>query len=513
MSETYLSEKPAKAKTPVAPPLPRYLYRAEQVRELDKLFIEGHKTPGIVLMKRAGRAAFDLLEKLFPYGSITVLCGSGNNAGDGFVVAALAAQVKRDVQILTVSPPEQLTGDARRAFLYAKQEGVKILPYTTGVVRHLPDGCVIVDALVGTGLSGELRSNIQDVISEVNETGLPVLALDVPSGLCANTGRTLGEAIRAYATITFIGCKLGLLTGRAPAHTGNVYFDSLDAPRILYAAFAPAAYCVDYISLKRELPIKEADAHKGQSGHALVVGGSLGMGGAAILAAEAAAAAGSGMVSLATHKDHVSAALVRKPEIMTRGVDSGAQLAAILERPSVIAVGPGLGRNSWSEQLLQQVLKTDKPLVVDADALNLLAEQLNKYAGRGNWVLTPHPGEAARLLHTNVAVVQQNRFDAVKEIQKNYGGVVILKGAGTIICDGHSSVVAKVGNLGLATAGSGDVLTGIIASLIGQGLSLFSAAQLAVCVHGEAGDLAADEHGQFGLAAGELAPFIRRILN
>ncbi|HEY7773705.1 MAG TPA: NAD(P)H-hydrate dehydratase [Marinagarivorans sp.] len=497
---------------PAIPPLPRYLYRSEQVRELDKLLIEGHKTPGIVLMKRAGRATFELLSKLFPHGSITILCGSGNNAGDGYVVAALAAQVRRDVQILTVSPPEKLTGDARRAYLYAKQEGVKILPYSTGAARHLPDGCVIVDALVGTGLNGELRANIQDVISEVNETGLPVLAVDVPSGLCANTGRTLGEGIRAVATITFIGCKLGLLTGRAPALTGDVYFDDLGAPRLLYSAFTPAAWTVDYEMLKRQLPIKEADAHKAQSGHVLVVGGDVGMGGAAIMTAETSAYAGSGMVSLATQPAHVTAALVRKPEVMSTGVDAGSQLMPLLERPTVIAAGPGLGQSAWSEQLLQQVLKTDKPLVLDADALNLLADALHNYAGRGNWVLTPHPGEAARLLHTNTAVVQQNRFEAVSEIQKKYGGIVVLKGAGTLICDGQRTVVAKVGNPGLATAGSGDVLTGIIASLIGQGLNLFAAAQLGVCVHGEAGDLLAQEHGQFGLSASELAPHVRAIL-
>ena len=501
-------------KTPSkAPALPRYLYLAEQVRELDKLLIEEHKTPGIVLMKRAGRAAFALLESLFPYGSITVLCGAGNNAGDGYVVAALAAQKRRDVQVLYVSPVQQLTGDARKAYLYAKQEGVNILPYSTGAVRHLPDGCVIVDALVGIGLSGELRGNIQDVISEVNSTGLPVLAIDVPSGLCANTGRTLGETIRAYATITFIGCKAGLLTGRAPAFTGTVYFDDLKAPRILYSAFTPVAFTVDYDVLKRTLPTKEADAHKGQYGHVLVVGGDHGMGGAAIMAAEASAMAGAGTVSLATQAAHVTAALVRRPEVMTLAVDAAAQILPLLERPTVIAAGPGLGLTSWSEQLLQHVLQTDKPLVLDADALTLLSDVLHSYAGRGNWVLTPHPGEAARLLHTNVAVVQQNRFDAVAEIQKHYGGVVVLKGAGTLICDGKRTIVAKVGNPGLATAGSGDILTGVIAALIAQGLDLSSAAQLGVCAHGEAGDLLAQEHGQFGLSASDLSPLVRQILS
>lgn len=492
--------------------LPRYLYRAEQVKELDKLFIEEHKTPGIVLMKRAGRAAFKLLQKMHPHGSITVLCGAGNNAGDGYVVAALAAEARRDVQILTVSPPAKLTGDAKRAFEYAKQEGVNILPYGTGAARHLPDGCVIVDALVGTGLSGQLRANLQDVIREINETRLPVLAIDVPSGLCANTGRTLGETIRAQATITFIGCKTGLLTGRAPAFTGDVYFDDLGAPRILYSAFTPAAWNVDYSALKTCLPVKEADAHKGQSGRVLVVGGDYGMGGASIMSAESAMAAGTGIVSLATRTEHVVPALVRRPEVMAQGVASGQELSPMIEAADVMLAGPGIGQAPWAEGLMQQVLKSDKPLVIDADGLNLLAEKLSGFAKRGNWVLTPHPGEAARLLHTNTAVVQQNRFDAVAEIQKQYGGVVILKGAGTLICDGERIWVAKVGNPGLATAGSGDVLAGIVAALIAQGLRLCDAAALAVCVHGEAGDSLAKEQGQYSLAASDLIPWVRKIL-
>lgn len=493
--------------------IPRYLYSAEQVRELDRLFIEGLNTPGIVLMKRAGRATFTLLEDLFPHGSITVLCGSGNNAGDGYVIAALAAQARRDVQVLYVTPPEKLRGDARRAYQYACQENVNILPFNSGAAQHLPDGCVIVDAMVGTGLSGELQSNIQDVISEVNSTCLPVIAVDVPSGLCANTGRVLGNAIRAYVTITFIGFKQGLLTGRAPALTGDIYFDALGAPRQLYSAFKPSSWSLDHGALLYQLPHKEADSHKGLSGHVLVVGGDSGMGGAGLMAAEAACTTGAGIVSLATQPEHVTAALVRKPEVMAKGVDSPAMLEPLLERSNVVAVGPGLGQSAWSEQLLQQALKTDKNLVVDADALTLLASKFESYTSRGRWVLTPHPGEAARLLHTNTAVIQQNRFEAVAEIQKNYGGVVVLKGAGTLICNGEQTVVAKVGNPGLATAGSGDVLTGIIAALIAQGLDLMTAAQLGVSVHGQAGDLLADEQGQRGLSVSELAPFIRELLN
>lgn len=246
--------------------LPRYLYTAEQVRKLDQLLIEVHNVPGIVLMKRAGRAAFEKLNALFPHGSITVLCGSGNNAGDGFVVAALAHMARRDVQVLTACPPQQLRGDARRAYLYAKQDGVNILPYEPGAASHLPDGCVIVDALVGTGLSGQLRADMQQIIHEVNLTRLPVIALDIPSGLCANTGRTLGEAIKAYATITFIGFKAGLLTAKAPALTGQLFFDRLGAPSKVYRALSRRLGMLITHHLKGIYPPKKPMPIKGKVG-------------------------------------------------------------------------------------------------------------------------------------------------------------------------------------------------------------------------------------------------------
>ncbi len=482
------------------------------MRELDALLIEGQKTPGIVLMKRAARAVFAVLQARFAHGSVTVLCGAGNNAGDGYAVAALAAQAQRDVQVLYVTPPDQLQGDARRAYEYACQENVKMLPYNTGAARHLPDGCAIVDALVGTGLNGELRANLQDVIREINATTLPIIAIDVPSGLCANTGRTLGETIRAQATVTFIGCKAGLLTGRAPAFTGDIYFDALGAPRHLYSAFPPVAIRVDGDALKRFLPRKAADAHKGDAGHVLVVGGDLGMGGAAILCAEAAHASGAGLVTLATRAEHVMPALVRRPEVMALAVMRGQEVSACLERATVVALGPGLGQKAWGQALMQSVLASSLPLVIDADGLNLLADQFQVLPARGNWVLTPHPGEAARLLHTNTAVIQQNRYEAAQEIQRQYGGVVVLKGAGTVICDGDTTWVAKVGNPGLATAGSGDVLTGLLAAFIAQGLPLAIAANLAVVMHGEAGDELAKTYGHHGLAAADLPSCLRLLL-
>jgi hydroxyethylthiazole kinase-like uncharacterized protein yjeF len=274
----------------------------------------------------------------------------------------------------------------------------------------------------------------------------------------------------------------------------------------------PAARRVHLTQLLDLIPEREQDAHKGHFGHVMVIGGELGYGGAAILAAEAAAMSGAGLVSLASRAEHVLPALVRRPELMAVGVASGQELERYLARPTHLVVGPGLGRTPWSEQMLQQAIKSDLPLVLDADALNILAEGRLTLPEHGRWVLTPHPGEAARLLGISTAEVQQNRMQAVMRLQQTYGGVVLLKGAGTLIHDGHETWLAKVGNPGLATAGSGDVLSGLIGSLMAQGLPPAEAAQLGVCLHGDAADLAVEETGMAGLQAGELLPYIRELL-
>jgi len=487
------------------------LYSGDQIRELDRRAIVDAGITGALLMKRAGRAAFEHACRTWPENrSWILLCGSGNNAGDGYVFAALAAQKQHEVTLYYLSEPNLLKGEAKAAADYARQEGVPMHPFQPSL--PLPDGAVLVDALLGIGLKGPVRPDYALAIDWINRACAPVLALDLPSGLCANTGAEQGSAVEAQHTVTFIGTKLGLLTGRGPALTGHITLADLQLPRHVYQDLQPVARRIHLAQLLDFLPEREVDAHKGHFGHVMVVGGELGYGGAAILAAEAAALSGAGLVSLATRPEHATAALVRRPELMTLGVTSGQELEPHLARPSHLVVGPGLGRTPWSEQMLQQALKSDLPMVLDADALNILAEGRLTLPTHKQWVLTPHPGEAARLLGVSIQEVQQNRLSAVLQLQQKFNGVVLLKGAGTLISNGSETVLAKVGNPGLATGGSGDVLSGVIGSLMAQGLTPFEAAQLGVCLHGDAADLAVEETGIGGLQAAELLPYIRELL-
>lgn len=509
---TFASEPESETGTFQAMALPGDLYRAEQVRELDRCAIEDHAIPGIQLMKRAGRAAFQTLLQYWPeVEHITVLCGAGNNAGDGYIIAALAAQKRIPVDVFFVAEPDSLQGDARKAYEFACREGVIIQPYAKG--QRL-DG-VLVDALLGTGLSGEVRGDYVSAIDSINRSQLPVIAVDIPSGLCADTGAVLGTAVKADITVSFIGLKQGLLTGSGQHCAGQIIFDDLEVPAEVYARQQPAAQRLKVSELLEVLPERNEDAHKGSFGHVMVIGGELGYAGAAAMAGEAAARMGAGLISVATRPEHVAPIVARRPELMVMGVTSGQSLEPLLERPSVLVLGPGLGQTPWSEQMLQQGAKTGLPMVLDADALNLLAQgRLLSGEVRDNWILTPHPGEAARLLGISTAEVQRDRFAAAAAVQQKFGGTVVLKGSGTIIAAADGSVsLTTDGNPGMASGGMGDVLSGIIGGLLAQGVAPAQAAQLGVCLHGAAADMAVAEEGMHGLLAADLLPYVRVLLN
>ncbi|GMU47389.1 MAG: bifunctional NAD(P)H-hydrate repair enzyme Nnr [Porticoccaceae bacterium] len=489
------------------------LYTAAQTRALDRCAIERHGIPGIVLMKRAGTAAYAELRRRWPAArAITVLCGSGNNGGDGYIVAALARQQGLDSRVLYLAEPATLTGDAARAWQFARDAAVPMAPWST---REELAGEVLVDALLGTGLTRPVAGDHAAAIAALNAAAAPVLAIDIPSGLDADTGAVLGIAVRAAATVTFIGRKLGLYTGRGPACTGAVAFASLEVPDDIYRTVLPAAECLALGKLRSTLPPRERDAHKGRFGHVLVIGGDRGFGGAALMAAEAAARSGAGLVSVATHPTHAAAFLTRRPELMVKAVPSGQELEPLLAVPSVLVVGPGLGRSPWSEQMLQQAFGTALPMVLDADALNLLASgRFGTEFSERRWVLTPHPGEAARLLGLDNAQVQADRPEACRRLQQRFGGAVLLKGAGTLIAGPDGPLgVCPYGNPGMASGGMGDVLAGIIGALLAQGLEPAAAARLGACLHGRAADLAAAARGEVGLLASDLPDLVRELLN
>ena len=489
------------------PRLPSSLYRAEQVRAMDRFAIDTLGIAGSELMNRAGQAAFQALREYWPSArTVSVLCGAGNNGGDGYVLARLAAQAGMDVRVYPVAPVNGLRGDAASAFEAYKLAGGEVLNF---IPAEFEGAEVLVDGLLGTGLDREVAGLYLDVIRATRRFRGGMLALDIPSGLHADTGAVLGEAVRADVTVSFIGLKQGLFTGEGPDHCGLVMFDDLSTPPTVQQSQSPSARL-----LPPGVPVLRArsrGAHKGHFGHVLVIGGEQGYSGAVRLAAEAAARVGAGLVSVATHPAHAPLLNLTRPELMCRGVAGAEDVSDLLAKAKVIAIGPGLGQTPWSRQLFDTALASGLPLVLDADALNLLARNPLQ---REDWVLTPHPGEAGRLLQIDNRQVQADRFTAVHDLRRRYGGTVVLKGAGSLVL-GESGLpaVCTLGNPGMASGGMGDVLTGVIAGFVGQGWPCEQAAEMGVLFHAAAADRAADEAGERGLLAGDLMPHLRALVN
>jgi len=491
--------------------LPEYLYRAATVREFDRLASEQYGVPSATLMQRAGEATFRLLCLRWPRArAIAIVCGPGNNGGDGYVLARLACDAGLFPWVLTLGEPDAVKGDAALMRDAARASGVMDEPF---VADMLADSDVIVDALLGTGLERPVTGVWREAIEAINGSGRPVLAIDIPSGLSADTGAVLGAAVRADTTLTFVALKAGLFTARGREHAGEIYFDDLSVPAEVHAEVAPAAQRITRTSLRDLLRRRARDAHKGSFGRVLAIGGAPGMPGAVRLCGEAAYRCGAGMVTLATHPGHAAVVNAARPELMAYPVASVAALKPLLARATVVALGPGLGRGAWGKRLFSAALAAKRPLVIDADGLFFFLAPSRRH--RSDWVLTPHAGEAARLLGCSVEEIERDRFAAVRAISDKYGGVCVLKGAGTLVaahgdprvylCDG--------GNPGMASGGMGDVLTGVIAALRAQGLSPVDAARLGVWVHASAGDLAATSGGEIGVLASDLLVRLREVLN
>ena len=494
------------------------IYLAQQVRELDRITIEEKGIPGIKLMRSAAQACVDVLLGQAPSpGKVSVLCGSGNNAGDGFIIAGLLANRGIEVTVGLVGKVPSGETDAGKAYGYCCEAGVEILT----AELSLQNSAFVVDALLGTGLIGPVRPEYQQVISAVNLHDCTVLAVDLPSGLCADTGNILGACIKADMTVTFIGRKLGLLTNDGPEVVGELNFADLSVPGSVFDAIEPSVRMLSYEDQIRKLPVRNRNAHKMNHGHVLVVGGDQGMAGAVAMAAEAAMYSGAGLVSVATHPTSVNSLVARRPEVMTKSVTTPDELKALINRATVIVVGPGLGNESlgndglggdsaWGSELFDIVLESELPMIIDADGLNRLSRLPQQSTRRDNWILTPHPGEARNLLGKNVQV---NRLASVKQLQEKYGGVCLLKGAGTLIASRHDVWLCPYGNPGMSVAGMGDVLSGIIGGLVAQGLDMHDAACLGVIVHSLAADNITARQGERGLLATQLLPEIRKLLN
>lgn len=495
--------------------LPEELYSSRDVRAIDRYAIDVLGIPGIELMNRAGKAALSGIRECWPEArTLSVIAGSGNNGGDGYVLARLALAEGLDVRVYPVSSPDKLKNEALTAFQEYKAAGGALLDF---IPEDFEAAEILADGLLGTGIDRPVTGVYAEVIRAINRyserriTGRTrhVFALDIPSGLHADHGTALPDAVRADLTLTFVGLKKGMFTGEGLNYCGDILFSDLAIPIPARQQVQATARLLPFGPVP--LPARLRSAHKGQFGHVLIVGGDLGFGGAARMAGEAAARIGAGLISIATHPRHAELLTLNRPEIMCHGVTGRDQLNVLLQRAGVVALGPGLGLSDWAKELMETVLESNVPLVVDADALNLLAMSPKN---RDNWILTPHPGEAGRLLGSNSRDIQSDRYGAITELQNLYGGVIVLKGSGTLIKDLGSIIsVCMGGNPGMASGGMGDVLTGVIAGLVAQGLSLSEAAERGVMLHAGAGDAAAAECGERGLLATDLLPYLRQLNN
>src|SRR5580658_9393838 len=500
---------------------PSLLYSAAQVRALDAHAI-ATGTPGYTLMKRAGEAALRVLRSRWPTAMrILIAAGSGNNGGDGYVLARFAQAAGLSATVLALTPADRLQGDARNAHDDFKASGGQVQSFASDSLARAD---VIIDALLGTGLGSAVRAPFIDAIQAINASGRPVFALDLPSGLNADSGAAMGVAVRADCTISFVALKTGLFLGEGPDLAGRLLFDDLEVSPPDEPRFRAVLERMSEADIAAALPSRQRAANKGDFGRVLIVGGGAGMPGAVRLAGEACLRVGAGLVTVATARENLPAIAAGRPELILHPVNGADDLQQPLEAADVVAIGPGLTRTAWARALLDRVLASGKPLVIDADALNLLAERWLA-APRGS-VLTPHPGEAARLLRTNAGAVQADRVSALRQLcDRHPGAIVVLKGAGTLVgvldasenaeegtASDPISGLCERGNPAMATAGMGDVLTGAIAGILGQCHDPWLAARAGVMAHALAGDDIARDR-QRGVLALELAEAINRFVN
>ncbi|MBE9560853.1 MAG: NAD(P)H-hydrate dehydratase [Proteobacteria bacterium] len=472
--------------------LPDNLYSVDSVVRLEQVAINQFGIPAYELMKRAGEAVFQVLKTNYPQQKkVLVLCGAGNNAGDGYVVARLAKQAGFDVSVISLIDPAALKNEA----LLAYHDWQSIAENTAANKSLIDETDIIIDALLGTGLTREVSAEWSDWITAVNRSARPVIAIDVPSGLIADTGVIAGNAIQADQTVCFIGLKQGMFTAQAKDVCGEIVFDDLALPDEVYSLVGADARLVKSIDYSI-LPKRKPSSNKGNFGHVLIVGGNTGMPGAVILAAKAALRTGAGLVTILTVASNLEAISSAVPEAMVKSCDENSIIeiltASFIKNVTHVAIGMGLGQDGWSLALLRFCAQLNKPILIDADALNLIARQ--DITIKSCLVVTPHPGEAARLLSDEIALssteIQKDRFAAAKRLYDLFRDsetcVVILKGSGTIVFDGHTVKICSLGNAAMAAPGMGDVLSGIVIALMAQGINISAAAELAVCLHASA---------------------------
>lgn len=509
------------------PSLAYKLVAAEQVKLHEGQAASASGASLFDLMTRAGQAAFRWLQQRYPEArKVAVLAGWGNNAGDAYIVAALAKKAGMQVKVCCADLDHTLPADATVAKENWLSLGGECVNWQLANLNQVD---LIIDGLLGTGLQGDVRPPLQDLIAWVNRSGLPVLSLDLPSGMDADTGRPLPIAIQAHSTVTFVAIKPGLVTGQGKGLCGELVYADLDIASDFFKRAKVIAQLMSWPYLS-PLTKRQQHANKGNFGRLLCIGGNRGMPGAIRLCAEAALRSGVGLVKVLCHADSQLAVGAGRPELMPSADCSIAGVRQALEWSTCVVLGPGLGQDAWAQSLVTQVLEfcqqQARPLVLDADALNLIAmhkHQFSRFSVK-NAIMTPHPGEASRLLGCQIAQIEQDRLSACQSLANEFGVIALLKGAGTIICRPQVSaltddygqsqaVICADGNPGMATAGMGDVLSGVIAAMLAQGFNSAQAAIHGVCLHALAGDKVASQYGQRGMLASDLYPKLRELIN
>ncbi len=493
---------------------------AEQMRGFDRRASEEFGVPSIVLMENAGRSVFETVREnlgSLEWKHVTVVAGRGNNGGDGFVVARHLHDAGARVSVFLLGKPEDVRGDARVNLDILLESGIPVPSITSAdeIAVSLTHSHLVVDAIFGTGLRGEVTGLPADVIRAISAARKPTVAVDIPSGMDADTGEILGVCVRADTTVTFALPKIGLLTYPGAACVGKLVVADIGIPKCLYEEVT--VEFLDDAMVASRLPARPPDAHKGTFGTAIVIAGSLGLTGAAAMASEAALRAGAGLSTLGCASSLQDVMAIKLTEVMTRGlpetdarsISSGALDPALelIEKGDSVVLGCGLGTHPDTCDFVHRLVKSvRKPMIIDADGLNALAKDTGTLEGdHGDLVLTPHPGEMARLLGTDTQAVQSNRMDVVREAASRFRCVVVLKGARTLIADPSGRVrINPTGGPGLATGGTGDVLAGTIGGLLAQGLSPLDAAICGAFIQGRAGDIAAEQLGAAGVIAGDV---------
>lgn len=487
-------------------PAARRVLTAEEMQAADHHAIATMGIPGLALMENAGRhVAVFAAEMAGPGARVAIVCGRGNNGGDGLVAARHLAGWGRRVEIVLVARPDALSGDAAVHFAVARAMGVPVrVAADTEAFAHLPPPGtfdLVVDGLLGTGLRGDVRGAALEAIAWINGHGRPVLAIDIPSGLCADQGRPLGTAVRATRTVTFAASKLGQWLYPGPDHVGELIIADIGIPEAALVEQGPVRRVLGDEDLAPAFAPRPPDAHKGTFGHLYVLAGQVGKTGAARMVADAALRAGVGLLTIGTTPEALPQIGAQVYEAMSEvGFDLAggpeAAASALLERLAkrdALVVGPGMPTSEQHRAFLAALLpRLEIPAVVDADALNHLAATPQLLRRGGPKVLTPHPGEAARLLETTAKEIQRDRAGAATRLARLTGAITVLKGAHTLVArpDGALAICAD-GNPGMASGGMGDALSGIIGALLARGLSPAQAAEAGVLWHARAGDRAA----------------------